>query len=153
MPFPAILFDETQHVLKTSTTGHVPVCYKIINLFIKLQNFLFMFFIYRLKGFYLIVTVCDGLLMLFLDLFNPCIKSMWYDVFQDVVLKYLALVFSRVYNDIKGTIQRKELIRFILLIFWPRPTCSGCMGRVKVISRTDFTLIKPTSNFFSLRQS
>ena len=64
--FPTIPFDETQDVVKTSTTGYVPVCYEVISLFIKPQNFLLMFFICKLKGFYLIVTTCDGLLMVFL---------------------------------------------------------------------------------------
>ena len=41
--FFAILFDETQHVVKTSTTGYVPVCYEVINPFIKPQDFLLMF--------------------------------------------------------------------------------------------------------------
>ena len=114
--FSAILFDETQHVVKTSTMSYVPVCYKVINLSIKSQNFLFMFFICKLKGFYLIVTVFDGLLMLSLDLFSSCIKPAWYDIFQDVFLKHLTLVFSRVYNDIKGTTQRNENI-IILSVF------------------------------------
>ena len=47
-------------------TGYMPVCYKIINPFIKPQNFLFMFFIGKLKGLYSVVTACDGLLMFFL---------------------------------------------------------------------------------------
>ena len=66
VPFFTILFDEAQHVVKTSTTGYVPVCYEVINLFIEPQNFLLMFFISKLKGLYLIVTSCDGLLMFFL---------------------------------------------------------------------------------------
>ena len=75
--FSAILFYKTQHVVKRSTTGYGPVCYEVINLFIKLQNFLLMLLISKLKGFSLIVTVCDGLLMLSLDLFNSCIKPTW----------------------------------------------------------------------------
>ena len=63
VPFSAILFDEAQHVIKTSTAGHVPVCHEVINLFIKPQNFLLMFVIRIFKGLYLIVTVCDDLLM------------------------------------------------------------------------------------------
>ena len=76
----AILFNEAQHV-KISMTRYMPAFYEVINLFIKLQNVLLMFFICKLKGFYLIVTVCDGLLMLSLDLFNSCIKPTWFDVF------------------------------------------------------------------------
>ena len=53
----AILFDKAQHVVKISTTGYVPVFYEVINLFIKLQNFMLMFFICRLKGLYLIVAL------------------------------------------------------------------------------------------------
>ena len=76
----AILFNEAQHV-KISMTRYMPAFYEVINLFIKLQNVLLMFFICKLKGFYLIVTVCDGLLMLSLNLFNSCIKPTWFDVF------------------------------------------------------------------------
>ena len=76
----AILFNEAQHV-KISMTRYMPAFYEVINLVIKLQNVLLMFFICKLKGFYLIVTVCDGLLMLSLDLFNSCIKPTWFDVF------------------------------------------------------------------------
>ena len=100
MPFSTILFNETQHVVKISTTSYVPVFYEVINLFIKLQNFLLMLLISKLKGFYLIVTACDGSLMLFLDLFNFCIKSTWYYVFQDVLFQRFTLVFFRFYNDI-----------------------------------------------------
>ena len=67
-----------------------------------------MLLISKLKGFYLIATACDGLLMLSLDLFSSCIKPTWYDIFQDVLLKCLTLVFLRVYNDTKGTGQRNE---------------------------------------------
>ena len=52
-----VLFDKAQHVVKISTTGYVPDFYEVINLFIKLQNFMLIFFICRLKGLYLIVTV------------------------------------------------------------------------------------------------
>ena len=109
--FSTILFDETQHVIKTSTMGYVAVCYEVINLFIKPQIFLFM-------SLYLIVTACDGLLMLSLDLFNFCIKSTWYDVFQDVLLKRFTLFFLRVYNDIKGTSKQDENI--MILSIFPR---------------------------------
>ena len=54
------LFDETHHVVKTSTTDYVPVCYEIVNLFIEPLNFLLIFFICKLKGFCLIVTTCGG---------------------------------------------------------------------------------------------
>ena len=64
--FPTIPFDETQDVVKISTTGYVPVCYEVISPFVKPQNFLLMFFICKLKGFYLIFTTCNGLLMVFL---------------------------------------------------------------------------------------
>ena len=109
MPFSAILFDETQHVGKTSTTGYVPVFYEVINLFIRSENFLWM-------GFYWIVTAYDGLLIFFLNLFNSCIKPTWNNVLHDVLLKRLTLVFSRVYNDIKDTGQRDENI-MVLSIF------------------------------------
>ena len=65
----AILFNEAQHVVKTSTTGYVPVFYEVINLFIKPQNFLLMFFICKFKSIYLIIFFFDGLLMFFLYLF------------------------------------------------------------------------------------
>ena len=114
----AILFDETQLILKTSTTDYMPVCYEIINLFIKSQNFLLMGFIYKLKGLYLIITTCDGLLIFFLDLFDSCIKSAWCDILQDVFVKHLALFFSRVYSDIKSTSQQNENI--MILSIFPR---------------------------------
>ena len=59
--FSAVFFGKTQHVVKISRAGYVPVCYMVINLFIKPQNFLLMglvfFFICKLKGLYLVVTV------------------------------------------------------------------------------------------------
>ena len=91
----AIFFDETQHVVKTSTAGYLSLCYEIINLFIEPQNFLLMFFICKLKDLYLIVTACDDLMMLSLDLFNSCIKPTLYEIFQDVLLKCFAPVFLR----------------------------------------------------------
>ena len=63
----AILFDEAQDDVKIFTMGYVPVFYKVINLFIKLQNFPLIFFICKLKGLYLIIFFFDGLLMVFLD--------------------------------------------------------------------------------------
>ena len=89
MNFSAIFFDETQHIVKTSTTCNVSVFYEIINLFIELQNFLLMLFICKLKGLYLIIFFFDGFLMPFFDLFNSCIKSTWYYVLQDVPYPYL----------------------------------------------------------------
>ena len=74
--FSAILFDKTQHVVKTSTPGCGSVCYEIINLFIEPNNFMLMFFICKLEGFYFIVTDCDRFLMLSLDLVNSCINFM-----------------------------------------------------------------------------
>ena len=53
--FFAILFDETQHVVKTSAAGYVPVCYEVINLFIKSQNFLLIGLICKFKGLYLVI--------------------------------------------------------------------------------------------------
>ena len=76
LSFSTILFDETQHVVKTSMTGYVPICYEIINLFIEPKNFLLMFFICKLKGFHLIVTACDGLLMVFLHFFCKLLSKM-----------------------------------------------------------------------------
>ena len=64
--FSAVLFGETQHVVKTSTSGFVPVCYEVIHLFIEPQNFLLVGLICELKGLYLIATTCDSLLMFFL---------------------------------------------------------------------------------------
>ena len=55
--FFAVRFYKTQHVVKTSTAGYEPVCYKIVNLFIEPQNFLLIFLVSKFKGFYLIVTV------------------------------------------------------------------------------------------------
>ena len=73
--FSTIPFDETQHVVKISTTGYEPVFYEAINIFMKPQNFLLMFFICKLKGLYLIVTACDGLLMFFLYFSMPFLVS------------------------------------------------------------------------------
>ena len=73
--FSTVLFDETQHVVKTSTVGYVLVCYEVINLFIEPQNFLLMFLICKLKGVYLIVAACDGFLMLFLYSFYTLLVS------------------------------------------------------------------------------
>ena len=50
--FSTILFDETQYVCQNIHGAHMLVCYEVINLFIKSQNFLLM--------------VCDGLSMFFL---------------------------------------------------------------------------------------
>ena len=58
--FSAILFDETQCIVKTSTTGYVPVCYEVINLLIKPQNFQLMLSICKLKGLYLIIFFFNG---------------------------------------------------------------------------------------------
>ena len=54
--FSAVLFGETQHVVKTSTSGFVPVCYEVIHLFIEPQNFLSVGLICELKGLYLIIN-------------------------------------------------------------------------------------------------
>ena len=43
-----------QHVAKASAAGYVTVCYEVINVFIKPQNFLLMGLICKLKGLYLI---------------------------------------------------------------------------------------------------
>ena len=64
------------------------------------QNFLLIFFICKLKGLYLNVTACDGLLMLSLDLFNSSIKPTWYDVFQDVLFKCFSIGFFAFDYDI-----------------------------------------------------
>ena len=103
----AILFDEAQRVVKISTTGYVPVFYEVIDLFIKLQKFL-LFFICKLKDLYLIIVFFDGLLMLPLDLFNSCIKSTWYDIFQDVFFKHLVLVLFRV-SDIRAPLSEMKI--------------------------------------------
>ena len=67
----AILFDETQYIVKISTTGYVPVFYEVINIFIKPQNFLLM-------GLYLIVFFFHGLLMFFLYFFYTFIVKPFY---------------------------------------------------------------------------
>ena len=74
MNFSAFLFDETHHVVKTFMAGYVPVCYEIINLLIEPQNFP-LFFICKLKIFYLIVTTCDGLLIFSLYFSMPFLVS------------------------------------------------------------------------------
>ena len=72
----AVLFDEAQHIVNTTATGYVPVCYEVINLFIEPQNFLLMFFICKLKDLYLIVTACDGLFMVFLHFVCKLLPNM-----------------------------------------------------------------------------
>ena len=74
----AVLLDETQHVVKTSTAGYMSVCYEVINLFIEPQKFLLMGIICKLKGLYWIITVCDGLLMFFLYFFNTFFVEPFY---------------------------------------------------------------------------
>ena len=74
----AVLLDETQHVVKTSTAGYMSVCYEVINLFIEPQKFLLMGLICKLKGLYWIITVCDGLLMFFLYFFNTFFVEPFY---------------------------------------------------------------------------
>ena len=74
--FSAILFDKTQHVVKTSTASCVPVCYEIINLLIEPQHFVLMFFICILKGFYLIFTTCDDVLMVYLHFICKLLPGM-----------------------------------------------------------------------------
>ena len=123
----AILFNEAQHFVKISTTGYVPVFYEVINLFIKPQNFLLMFFICKFKGLYLIVFFFDDLLMLSLGLFNFYIKSAWYDVFQDMLFKCFALGLFAFNYDIHDPKEREEFIRLVLMILRPRPA-SRTMG-------------------------
>ena len=75
--FFAILFVKTQHVVKTSTTGYVPVYYEIINLFIDPQNFVLMFYVCKLKGLYFIIFFFDGLLMFFLHFICELPSNLW----------------------------------------------------------------------------
>ena len=75
--FFAILFDEAQRIVKISTTSYVPVFYEVINLFIKLQNFLLIFFICRLEGLYLIIFFFNGLLMPFLHFVCELLPNLW----------------------------------------------------------------------------
>ena len=72
----AILFNQAQHVVKTSTTGYVPVFYEVINLFIKLQNFLLMPVICKFRGLHLIIFFFDGLLMFFLCFVSKPLPNM-----------------------------------------------------------------------------
>ena len=61
----AILFNEAQYVVKISMTGYVPVYYEVINLFIKLHNFLLMFLIMILVFDYLFLRWLDDVLPAF----------------------------------------------------------------------------------------
>ena len=65
--FSAVLFNETQLIVKISTTGYIPVCYEVINLFIEPQNSLLMLLICKFKGLYLIVTVGKCCIFFFND--------------------------------------------------------------------------------------
>ena len=76
--FSTVLFDKAQHVVKTSTRSYALVCYEVINLFIKPQNFLLMLLISKLKGLYLIVTVCDGILTFLLYFFYAFLGEPFY---------------------------------------------------------------------------
>ena len=69
-------FYKTQLVVKTSATGYVPVCYEDSNVLVKSQNFLLMFFICKLKDFYLIVTACDVIIMVFLSFVCKLLPNM-----------------------------------------------------------------------------
>ena len=74
--FSAILFNETQQVVKASTAGYGPVCYEVINLFIKPQKFLLMSLLSKLEGFYLIIFFFDGLLIFFLHFVCKLLSNM-----------------------------------------------------------------------------
>ena len=87
----AILFYEAQHVVKISTTGYVPVFYKVINLFIKIQNFLLMLLICKLKGLYLIIFLFDGLLMLFLHFLCDLLSNMRKQRIKTILSKVFCL--------------------------------------------------------------
>ena len=67
----SILFNKAQHVVKTSTTGYVPIFHEVINLFIKPKNFLLM-------ALYLIVFFFDGLLMFFRYFFYTFLGKPFY---------------------------------------------------------------------------
>ena len=75
MLFFAIIFNETRYVVKTSTTVYVHVSYEVINLFIKLQNFMFFFFDSLLMLF--LYFVCE----LLLNMRKQHIKTMLSEVF------------------------------------------------------------------------
>ena len=74
--------------------------------------------------------------MLFLNLFNFCIKPKWYYVLQDVLLKCFTLVFLRVYSHIKSTSQWDENIMILSIfprgsILWIPPPQPG--GRPEIL--------------------
>ena len=81
----------------------------------------------------------DGLLMLFLDLFNSPIKPMWYDVFQDVVFERLVIVFFRVYNDINNPKESEEFICVALLVFGSRPRRRATSRWYELLLSENFT--------------
>ena len=93
--FFTVLFDETQHAVKTSATSYVPVCYEIVNLFIEPQNLLLIgltfFLICKLRGLYLISTVCDGLFMIFLYFVYKLLSNQWNIMLRQCFLKIFAL--------------------------------------------------------------
>ena len=92
MLFSAILFGKAQHVVKISTTGYVPVFYEVINLFIKVQNFLLM-------GWYLIIFFFNGLLMFFLHFVCELPSNLWEQYIKTVSSE----VFCLWYVDLKTT--------------------------------------------------
>ena len=85
-----VLFDKTQHIVKTSTTGYVPVCYEVMNLFIKPQNFLLMCFICKCKGLYLIVMACVVCWCSSCILFVSCCRTWGNNTLQQYLLKSFA---------------------------------------------------------------
>ena len=87
----AILFDKTQHIVKTSTADYMPVCYEVINLFTKPQNFQLMFFICKHKDLYLIIFFFDGLLMFFFHFVCTLLSNLWKKHITAVSLKVFCL--------------------------------------------------------------
>ena len=126
---------------QTSTMGHVPVFYEVINLFIKPQNFPLMLLICKLKGLYLIVTVencCmfffDSLLMFFLYFVCKLLPNMrkqhtttvssevfwlWLLTWKYCLIQLLFIdvivIFSQILSPIHAVLCRKELVQLPLI--------------------------------------
>ena len=79
--------------------GYLPVCDEVVNLFIKPQNLLAFFFIRKRKSLYLIATVCDGLLMIFLHFVCKLLSNPWENHNQTMLSEDFCLSLSTSKNQ------------------------------------------------------
>ena len=140
--FSAILFKKVQHVVKISTTGYVPVFYEVINLFIKSQNFLLMFFICKLKGLYLIIFFFNGLLMLLFHFVCELLPNLWKQYIEAMPAKVFCLwLLAWKYHLIHPLFIDVNIV--FLSVFWPIHGCarSGYTAQLMLLSVVFLTTI------------